>query len=42
MLESKKALAEMTVATGEHWITELDNKQLQELFTLSKELAEPD
>lgn len=42
MLESKKALAEMTVATGEHWITELDNKQLQEIFTLSKQLSEPD
>lgn len=42
MLESKRALAEMTVATGEHWITELDNKQLQEIFTLSKQLSEPD
>ena len=29
----------MTVATGEHWITELDNKQLEEIFTLSENLS---
>ncbi|ANU67229.1 DEAD/DEAH box helicase [Turicimonas muris] len=39
LIESKKALAEMTVATGEHWITELDNKQLEEIFTLSENLS---
>jgi uncharacterized Zn finger protein/ERCC4-related helicase len=35
MIQSKKALANMTVATGENWIGQLSNKQLQELFKMS-------
>ncbi|MBC7383873.1 MAG: DEAD/DEAH box helicase [Bacteroidia bacterium] len=34
MIQSKKALANMTVATGENWIGNLSNKELKELFTL--------
>lgn len=32
MIQSKKALAQMTVATGENWIGNLSNKELKELF----------
>jgi len=32
MIQSKKALAEMTVASGENWIGNLSNKELKELF----------
>lgn len=32
MIQSKKALANMTVATGENWIGNLSNKELKELF----------
>lgn len=34
MIQGKKALAEMTVATGENWIGNMSNKELKELFTL--------
>jgi len=34
MIQSKKALAEMTVATGENWIGNLSNKELKDLFAL--------
>ncbi len=34
MIESKKALAAMTVDSGENWIGDLSNKELQEIFTL--------
>ncbi len=34
MIQSKKALANMTVATGENWIGNLSNKELKELFSL--------
>lgn len=34
MIESKKALAEMTVETGENWIGDLSKNELQEIFTL--------
>lgn len=34
MIQSKKALAELTVNTGENWIGNLSNKELKELFTL--------
>lgn len=34
MIQSKKALAEMTVATGENWIGNLSNKELKELFAM--------
>jgi uncharacterized Zn finger protein len=32
MIQRKKALAEMTVATGENWIGNLSNKELRDLF----------
>ena len=35
MIEEKSALAsDILAASGEGWITELDNKQLMDLFTL--------
>ncbi|MBN2166883.1 MAG: DEAD/DEAH box helicase [Marinilabiliaceae bacterium] len=34
MIQQKKALAEMTVSTGENWIGNLSNKELRELFVL--------
>lgn len=34
MIQSKKDLADMTVSSGEKWITEFDNDQLKDLFTL--------
>ncbi len=37
IIESKKALAEMTVATGEHWLTDLTDDQLKEIFTISSD-----
>ena len=36
MIQNKKALAEMTVSTGENWIGNLSNKELNELFTMEK------
>jgi SNF2 family DNA or RNA helicase len=32
MIQKKKALADLTVATGENWIGKLSNKELRELF----------
>jgi len=34
MIQSKKALANLTVATGESWIGNLSNKELKEMFEL--------
>jgi len=34
MIQSKKALANMTVNTGENWIGNLSNKELRDLFTM--------
>lgn len=34
MIQSKKNLAEMTVSSGENWIGNLSNKELNELFTM--------
>ncbi len=34
MIQSKKALAEMTVSTGENWIGNLNNKELKDIFEL--------
>ena len=34
MIQSKKALANMTVATGENWIGNMSNKELKEMFEL--------
>ncbi len=35
MIQQKKALAEMTVATGENWIGNLNNKELRNIFNIS-------
>lgn len=35
MIQKKKALAEMTVATGENWIGNLSNKDLRDIFNIS-------
>jgi len=37
LIESKKALAESVIGTGEAWLTELDTDQLREMVTLSAE-----
>lgn len=34
MIQSKKALADMTVSTGENWIGNLNNNELKDLFEL--------
>lgn len=34
MIQAKKALAEMTVATGENWIGNLSNKELKAIFEI--------
>ncbi len=36
ILESKKKISEMTVATGENWITKMSDDELREVFTLGK------
>jgi SNF2 family DNA or RNA helicase len=40
MIQKKKALAEMTVATGENWIGNLSNKELREIFAQPEVLTE--
>ena len=35
LIQSKKRLTELTLATGETWIGNLSNKELKELFSLS-------
>ncbi|MFW6302896.1 MAG: SNF2-related protein [Bacteroidales bacterium] len=35
MIQQKKALAEMSVSTGENWIGNLSNKELHDVFNLS-------
>ncbi|MBI3989472.1 MAG: DEAD/DEAH box helicase [candidate division NC10 bacterium] len=37
MIESKKALAEQIIGTGEAWLTELSTQELKELFALRRE-----
>lgn len=39
MIQSKKALAEMTVASGENWIGRLSNRELSQLFSLQHAVA---
>jgi len=39
ILESKRDLAESIVGTGESWITELDDTELRELFSLGQSAA---
>jgi uncharacterized Zn finger protein len=34
MIQQKKSLAEMTVATGENWIGNLSNRELRDIFSL--------
>lgn len=36
MIEEKKALADLTVNSGESWIGDLSNRQLDEIFKLSE------
>ena len=36
MIQSKKALANLTVATGENWIGNMSNKELKEIFELGR------
>lgn len=36
MIQQKKALAEMTVATGENWIGNLSNKELRDIFFIEQ------
>jgi SNF2 family DNA or RNA helicase len=36
MIKAKQELANMTVSTGESWITELSNSQLRDVFSLMK------
>ncbi len=37
MIERKKEIAETVVGTGEGWLTELSNQELQQIFALRKE-----
>ena len=39
MIEHKKLIAEMTVATGENWIGDLSNSELEEVFSLEDDGA---
>ncbi|MFT5720675.1 MAG: hypothetical protein ACI9W6_000975 [Motiliproteus sp.] len=36
MIQGKKALAELTVASGEQWITELSDTELRGLVSLQE------
>lgn len=36
MIQAKQELANLTVGTGENWITELSNHELREIFTLAR------
>ena len=36
MIQAKQELANLTVGTGERWITELSNKELRDIFTLAR------
>ena len=36
IIKSKKELADLTVSTGEQWITEMSNRELKEIFSLHK------
>lgn len=41
MIQSKKALADLTVSNGERWITEMSNRDLREIFSLFKKPSSP-
>jgi SNF2 family DNA or RNA helicase len=36
MIESKKALTEQVIGTGENWLTEMNTDQLRELLVLDR------
>ncbi len=36
IIESKRKISEMTIATGENWIAKLSDEELREVFTLGK------
>jgi SNF2 family DNA or RNA helicase len=36
IIKAKKELADLTVSTGESWITEMSNRELKEIFSLHK------
>jgi hypothetical protein len=36
MIQAKQELANLTVGTGESWITDLSNTELREIFTLAR------
>jgi SNF2 family DNA or RNA helicase len=36
MIQAKQELANLTVGTGENWITDLSNTELREIFTLAR------
>ncbi|MBF0467141.1 MAG: DEAD/DEAH box helicase family protein [Nitrospirae bacterium] len=38
MIKAKKELADLTVVTGEQWLTELSNKDLKNIFSLAKDV----
>ena len=40
MIEKKKLIAEMTVSTGENWIGDLTNRELEEVFSLEDDAAQ--
>lgn len=40
MIETKKALAENIIGTGEGWLTEMTNDQLRDIFTLRRGAVE--
>ncbi|MCX6050365.1 MAG: DEAD/DEAH box helicase [Chloroflexi bacterium] len=40
MIESKKALAESVVGSGEHWLTEMSTKELRAMVALRREMLE--
>jgi len=40
IIKANKELADLTAAAGEKWITELSNKDLKEILSLSKGLKE--
>ncbi len=42
LIESKRALAENVVGTGEAWLTELDTEELRDLITLRTDAVETD
>ncbi len=39
LLETKKAIAELTVSAGETWLADMDNQELNEVFSLENSLV---